>query len=96
MQFHEGISSGNLKAGRIGRGPPHLFYPSIHKLTTNREAAIDIPYDVGRGEAAFVVSVFWLKGGILDLQPPEGRTGSDRLVPEVLVTDPGSESGQCF
>ena len=36
MQFHEGISSRKLNAGRIGGCAVLLLHPSIHKLTPER------------------------------------------------------------
>src|SRR5215472_17340383 len=96
VQFYECVSTGNLKAGGIGRSPTLLSHPSIHKLSTERQATVRIPNDIGGGVAALMVGVFRQEGRILDLQPAECRAGSNRLRPVVLVTDPGSKRGHCF
>ena len=47
VQFHKGVSSGDLKAWCIRRGAIFLFHPSIHKLSAKGQASIGIPYDIG-------------------------------------------------
>ena len=47
MQLHKGIPSRKLNSGSIGMFPIFLLHPSIHKLCTERQAAIGIPDDVG-------------------------------------------------